>query len=146
MKNLLVGIMFVIGGVSGSLVLRGTNSGGALAVVGLVLIVVGVVQLGSGAPIARSQYLESLEADRERDAEQWAEYRRTMDAAAARTQQHEQQQAALSEKRAELNRLLQAAPHTRPEVDALLERTQSVLSPTERLDVALETARRIAAA
>jgi hypothetical protein len=143
-KNILIGVFFVIGGLSGSLVLRGTGSSGALAVVGLVLIVLGVVQLGRGPSTQTSAHVESALADRERDEEQWAEYRRARDAVAARTQQHEQQQAALAEKRAELDRLLQAAPHARPPVDALLERTKSVLDPTERLDVALETARRIA--
>jgi hypothetical protein len=42
--NILVGIVFIIGGLSGSLVLRGTNSGELLALVGLGLIVWGVLK------------------------------------------------------------------------------------------------------
>lgn len=50
--NLIIGVIFIIGGMSGGLVMRGTSSGGALAVLGLVLCVMGGVQLakGSGQP------------------------------------------------------------------------------------------------
>jgi hypothetical protein len=37
--NIVVGIVFIIGGLSGNLVLRGTNSGELLALVGLGLVV-----------------------------------------------------------------------------------------------------------
>jgi hypothetical protein len=45
MWNIVIGGVFVWGGLSGNLALRGTNSGGALAAVGGVLIVWGVVQV-----------------------------------------------------------------------------------------------------
>jgi hypothetical protein len=50
--NLVIGVIFIIGGMGGGLVMRGTNSGGALAVLGLVLCVMGGVQLAksSGQP------------------------------------------------------------------------------------------------
>ena len=44
MFNLLVGILFVLGGLSGQFVLKGTDSGLGLAGVGLCLIVLGVHQ------------------------------------------------------------------------------------------------------
>lgn len=37
--GIIIGIVFIVGGAAGVLVLRGTNSGGALAVVGVILII-----------------------------------------------------------------------------------------------------------
>jgi hypothetical protein len=48
--NLIIGGVMVIGGLSGSLVLKGTQSGGGLAVVGLVLIGVGVYRIANKPP------------------------------------------------------------------------------------------------
>ena len=45
MWNIIIGIGFVIGGLSGKLSLRGTNSSTALAVIGAGLVVWGVVQI-----------------------------------------------------------------------------------------------------
>jgi uncharacterized membrane protein YgdD (TMEM256/DUF423 family) len=45
MWNIIIGIAFVIGGLSGKLALRGTNSGPALAAVGGVLLIWGIVQV-----------------------------------------------------------------------------------------------------
>lgn len=45
MWNIVVGIIFVIGGLTGNLALRGTNSGEAIAVVGAGLVVWGIVQV-----------------------------------------------------------------------------------------------------
>jgi hypothetical protein len=45
MFNIILGIVFIVGGLSGKLALIGTNSGPALAVLGVVLVVWGVVQL-----------------------------------------------------------------------------------------------------
>jgi uncharacterized membrane protein YfcA len=45
MFNIIIGIIFIIGGLSGGLVLRGTNSGGLLALVGVFLIIWGVYRL-----------------------------------------------------------------------------------------------------
>ena len=48
MVNIIIGIVFIIGGLSGKLALIGTNSGGALAVLGAGLIGWGVLQLKRG--------------------------------------------------------------------------------------------------
>jgi len=45
MWNLIFGLIAVVGGLSGKLVLRGTNSSGLLAVIGGVLIIIGLYQL-----------------------------------------------------------------------------------------------------
>lgn len=45
MWNIVVGIIFIIGGLSGQLVLRGTESSGALVVVGILLFLWGVYQV-----------------------------------------------------------------------------------------------------
>ena len=45
MGKIIFGIIFLIGAISGKLVLRGTNSSGALAAVGIILIVWGVISL-----------------------------------------------------------------------------------------------------
>jgi hypothetical protein len=46
--NIIVGIVFIIGGLSGQLVMIGTNSGELLAVVGVGLIIWGVVKMATG--------------------------------------------------------------------------------------------------
>ena len=43
--NIVIGIVFLIGGLSGGMVMRGTNSGGALAAVGGFLILLGIFRL-----------------------------------------------------------------------------------------------------
>ncbi len=45
MWNIVIGIVFIVGGLSGKLALIGTNSGEALAAVGAGLLVWGVVQM-----------------------------------------------------------------------------------------------------
>jgi hypothetical protein len=45
MIKIIIGVVFIIGGLSGKMVLIGTNSGGALAAFGAVLIVWGVINL-----------------------------------------------------------------------------------------------------
>lgn len=45
MLNIIVGIIFIIGGLSGELVFRGTDSGMLLAVVGVILVGLGVYRL-----------------------------------------------------------------------------------------------------
>ena len=45
MLNILFGIIFIIGGLSGGLALRGTDSGGALAVVGVLMLIWGIFQV-----------------------------------------------------------------------------------------------------
>jgi hypothetical protein len=41
MLNILIGIVFIIGGLTGNLAFIGTNSGGLLAAVGFVLVIWG---------------------------------------------------------------------------------------------------------
>lgn len=48
MFNIIIGAIFVIGGLSGKLALRGTNSSTAIAAVGAGLIVWGLVQVVRG--------------------------------------------------------------------------------------------------
>jgi len=43
--NIVIGIVFLIGGLSGGMVMRGTHSGGALAAVGGFLILLGIFRL-----------------------------------------------------------------------------------------------------
>ena len=43
--NIVIGIVFLIGGLSEGMVMRGTNSGGALAAVGGFLILLGIFRL-----------------------------------------------------------------------------------------------------
>jgi hypothetical protein len=45
MWNIIIGIAFIVGGLSGKLALRGTQSGEALAVLGAVLVIWGGVQI-----------------------------------------------------------------------------------------------------
>lgn len=45
MGNVLFGIVFIVGGLSGNLALLGTNSGPALAAVGAGLLIWGIVQV-----------------------------------------------------------------------------------------------------
>jgi hypothetical protein len=43
--NILIGGVFIVGGLSGKMVMRGTESGPALAVIGGVLVLVGLYRL-----------------------------------------------------------------------------------------------------
>jgi len=45
MTKIIIGLVFVVGGLSGKLALVGTQSGGALAVVGAGMIVWGIMQV-----------------------------------------------------------------------------------------------------
>jgi hypothetical protein len=47
--NIILGLVFVVGGLSGNLSLRGTHSGPALAAVGVVLIGLGIFRLKSAS-------------------------------------------------------------------------------------------------
>jgi len=48
MGKIIIGIVFIIGGLSGTLVLRGTNSGAALAAVGFGMLIWGIIQMVTG--------------------------------------------------------------------------------------------------
>jgi len=43
--NIVIGLVMIIGGLSGNLVLKGTESGGALAAIGVLLILIGLFRL-----------------------------------------------------------------------------------------------------
>jgi hypothetical protein len=45
MVKIIIGLVFIIGGLSGKLVLIGTNSGAALAVLGVVMVVWGIARV-----------------------------------------------------------------------------------------------------
>ena len=45
MWNIIIGLVFIGGGLSGQLALRGTNSGPALAGLGAILVIWGIVQV-----------------------------------------------------------------------------------------------------
>ncbi|MDR0232194.1 MAG: hypothetical protein LBI82_08765 [Dysgonamonadaceae bacterium] len=45
--NLIISIIFIIGGLSGGLVLRGTNSSGALVIVGFVFLSISIYRLAT---------------------------------------------------------------------------------------------------
>jgi membrane-bound ClpP family serine protease len=47
--NIIIGAVMIVGGLSGSLVMRGTESGVALAVLGGVFVVLGLFRLRSSA-------------------------------------------------------------------------------------------------
>jgi hypothetical protein len=47
--NIIIGVVFIIGGLSGNMVLMGTQSGGALAGLGGVLILLGLYRLARPA-------------------------------------------------------------------------------------------------
>jgi hypothetical protein len=129
MRSLLYGIICIIGGLSGTLVLRGTGSGLALACVGVVFVVIGFARMSAGG--SDDYRSEPSEADRERDAEQWAEYERSK---------------AVLARKEELQTLLDATPGAQETVAELMERTKGHLSGDEQLNLALETARRMNAA
>ncbi len=54
MANIIIGILFIIGGLSGQFTLVGTNSSGGLVVVGFLLVGWGIFKMvrarGAGAP------------------------------------------------------------------------------------------------
>ncbi len=47
--NIVIGVVFIVGGLTGKLALIGTHSGPALAVVGAGLIVLGLVRIFNGS-------------------------------------------------------------------------------------------------
>jgi hypothetical protein len=57
MVRIIIGIVFIIGGLSGKLVLRGTNSGIALAIFGVILIILGIVQMTKNSDNAEGEFV-----------------------------------------------------------------------------------------
>jgi hypothetical protein len=43
--NIIIGIVFIIGGLTGNMALRGTQSGGAIAAVGAFLVLLGIFRM-----------------------------------------------------------------------------------------------------
>ena len=59
MGNIVIGLIFIVGGLSGTLALIGTNSGTALAVVGVLLLGRGVWRIPQTARPAGAVTMES---------------------------------------------------------------------------------------
>jgi hypothetical protein len=133
MRSILTGLLFLVSGLMGTHVLRGTNSSGALVVVGLILMVVGTLSVASRVNEGAQ---DGITADDERDAEQYAEYVRARDALAKKTLEVKRKE--------ELERLLAEAPHARAQVDAVLSRAGDGLSDVQRHALAVDLARRAA--
>jgi len=55
MGNVFIGIFFIIGGLSGEFVLRGTNSSALLVVVGIGLVIWGIYKLNTGDVVTSSE-------------------------------------------------------------------------------------------
>ena len=47
MGNIVFGVLMILGGLSGEFALIGTNSGGALAVVGGIVLIIGIAQISN---------------------------------------------------------------------------------------------------
>jgi hypothetical protein len=43
--NIIIGIVFIVGGLTGNMALRGTQSGGAIAAVGAFLVLLGLFRM-----------------------------------------------------------------------------------------------------
>ena len=129
--------MFLIGGLSGSLVLRGTGSSGALAVVGVVMIIVGAVQMASrsGGSLDGAADGGMSFSDPERDQEQWEEYQRSKAALAARS--------AAPALPPEIEAMIASTPGARAQIDDLLNRTRGHLEPAQTQQVVIDTAKRL---
>lgn len=136
MRSIIIGVLFVIGGLSGGMVLRGTKSSGGLAVVGLVMIVFGVVQVSSkGGSNAGSEAVNF--ADPERDREQWEEYQRSKAALANKSGEP-----ALTP---EVRALIAATPGAAAQINEVLQRTKGHLDAEQTQEMVLNTAKQLAA-
>lgn len=137
MRSIITGVLFLIGGLSGSLVLRGTGSSGALALVGVVMIVVGVVQVssGNGANTGSSDGGSVNFSDPERDREQWEEYQRAKAANAARSNAP-----ALPP---EIVAMISSTPGAKAQIDELLARTRGHLDARQTEEMVISTAKRL---
>lgn len=131
-----MGVLFVIGGISGTMVLRGTGSSLALAAVGVVMVIIGVIQAASGGGgSAQSEYAAMQEADAERDREQMEEYERTKARMAK----------ALAEQPIpeEVNPLIKQTPGAQKQIDELIQRTKGHLDTAQLRSLVTETAQRL---
>jgi len=135
MRSIITGVLFLIGGLSGSLVLRGTGSSGALALVGVVMIVVGVVQVSSGANAGSSDGGSVNFSDPERDREQWEEYQRAKAANAARSN--------APVLPPEITAMINSTPGAKAQIDELLTRTRGHLDARQTEEMVISTAKRL---
>jgi predicted homoserine dehydrogenase-like protein len=131
MRSIIIGVLFLIGGLSGSLVLRGTGSSGALALVGLVMIVIGVIQVGNGN---QGQASESFQ-DTERDQEQMEEYQRAKAENARKSGK-----LVLPD---EVATLIGNTPGAAAQIDEVVSRTKGHLDAAQTQELVRETAKRL---
>ncbi|MBL8957631.1 MAG: hypothetical protein JNK82_43050 [Myxococcaceae bacterium] len=162
MRLIVMGALFMMGGLSGSFVLKGTGSSGALALVGLVMLVIGIISVGKaregGDQFESSLAAQPTEYERERDAEQMAEYRKARLEQAKKAQAAEQARARVaateelarpwapdpSDPRAQrLEAIYLVAPAAREHVAQVLGAARAHLDADAQLNLALETARRV---
>ncbi len=129
---MLSGVLLILGGLSGTRVLVGTNSSGALVLVGAVVLFVGLLSLGSQVDEGLA---ESSDAARERDEEQYAEYERAKAALQAKN--------LALQRAADLEAAFAEAPEARQQVDALLARAGDDLTAAQRHELAIDLARRL---
>lgn len=135
---MLSGLLLVVGGLSGTRVLVGTDSSGALVVVGGAVLLFGLMAMFSRASEATN---EINDADAERDEEQYAEYQRARQALLEKGRAEQ-----LRQRQVEAQRLLAAHPAAREEVAATLGRAGEGLSEEQRAALTLDLARRLTAA
>ena len=138
MRLIITGALFVFSGLSGGMVLRGTGSSGALALVGVVMIVIGVIQaaIKSGANSGSEGGSVNF-SDPERDQEQWAEYQRSKTALASKSGHP-----ALP---ADITALIAATPGAAAEIKEVLDRTKGHLDAAQTQEMVAATAKRLAA-
>lgn len=137
MRAIITGVLFLIGGLSGGLVLRGTGSSGALALVGVVMIVIGVVQVssGNGNNSGTSDGGSVNFSDPERDREQWEEYQRAKAANAARSN--------APVLPPEIVAMIDSTPGAKAQIDEILARTKGHLDAAQTQEMVISTAKRL---
>ena len=135
MRTIITGVLFLIGGLSGGLVLRGTGSSGALAVVGVVMIVIGIVQVSSGSNSGAGSGSDVSFEDPERDREQMEEYERAKAANAARSNQPVLPP--------EIAAMIAATPGAKAQIDEVLERTKGHLDAAQTQEMVINTAKKL---
>ena len=136
MRSIIIGVLFLIGGLSGGMVLRGTGSSGALALVGVVMIVIGVVQVSSGSG-GHTGGTDVNFSDPERDREQMEEYERAKAANAARSN--------APVLPAEITSMINSTPGAKAQIDDLLARTKGHLDAAQTQEMVINTAKRLQA-
>lgn len=130
MRNIIAGIVFMVAGASGQFVLRGTGSPGLLILVGLVVVVVGVVQVASanaGATTGADTHARLA------NDEQWQQYQN----------EKVEREHADHARRQEVDAIKREVPGARATIDDLMQKAGAHLDDQARLALELETARRL---